>query len=504
MRKKLLLMAGILSIFVLPSNVYSQSSGTINFDNNSNWTQGSGLLTSYRTDHEYSQNDWLFTGGPALRQTSTTQDGFPGALGTFSWRLNSPAGTEFLMISNSEGPVEEFGFSVRRWDGNPSPNFIVEYSTNGGSSYNSTGTTINNAFLNNSSDWISYSYTLPSPTSTLPGQFIIRLRRSGVSERIMIDDFTYSIGAATPGVLSSLRNSDCSRLLTTMNKLVYARISGADSYTFEVTNLSTSSQQIINKSTRDFNLTELSNPIFDTEYQIRVQTVIGGQSQPIGAPCVITSPTAISQLRTVDCGKQLISFAHLSYANITSADQWEFEATNLSTMAVESVVKMDRSFSLNDLSNPTTDVAYSIRVRVLQNGTQQPYGNACEIFAPNTQQLSPIVVNPLEFEGLTELELVDFKKSIEQDVIFEETMTLLSYPNPFSSAGFSINLSNENDILTETEITIIDITGKVVYQESNEYSGIINKRYGHDLLPGIYTVRLVNNNKVFLSKVVRQ
>lgn len=504
MKTKLFTITSLLLASTFFSCLFSQTSGTINFDNSSNWIQGSGLLTSYRIDHQYIQDNWIFTGGPALRQTTTAQDGFPGAFGAFSWRLNSPAGTEFYIISNSEGPVEEFGFSVRRWDNNPSPNFIVEYSNNGGQSYTSTGVTIDNTFLNNSSDWSLFNFVVPSPTTTLPGQFIIRVRRTAISERIMIDDFTYTIGASTSGSLTSLRNPDCSRVLNTMNQQVYARIIGADEYIFEVTNQGTGQQTILNKSTRDFNLTEIANPVYNTNYQIRVQAIVAGQPEPIGTPCVITSPTALSQLRTVDCGKQLISFAHLSYANITVADQWEFEATNLSTMDVEAVVKQDRSFSLNDLTDPQTDVSYSVRVRVVQDGIQQPYGNSCEIFAPVTEQLSPIVVNPLEFEGLTEDELIAFKKSIEQNIIDNKDLVVSYYPNPFSSNGFNIQVEGVYDDLSSAELLIIDLTGKIVYKEVASLNEVLNKQYGHNLQPGIYTVSLIQDTDIFITRVIKQ
>ena len=62
---------------------------TINFDDDSKWVAGSASLTSYASDHQYSDKNWIFTGGPGLRNTTSAQDGFPGALGTYSWRLHT-------------------------------------------------------------------------------------------------------------------------------------------------------------------------------------------------------------------------------------------------------------------------------------------------------------------------------------------------------------------------------------------------------------------------------
>jgi hypothetical protein len=161
----------------------------IDFDNAGNWTAGSGGITSYQTDHEYQDLNWVFTGGPALRQGTANQDGFPGALGTYSWRLRDAPCTWTGTFNNS-ADIASFGFDVRRWDGSPNPDWDIEYSTNGGGAWTNVGN-INNTFLSNSSDWTSFSYTLPSITSVASGDFVVRIQRNG-GERIMIDNFTWT------------------------------------------------------------------------------------------------------------------------------------------------------------------------------------------------------------------------------------------------------------------------------------------------------------------------
>lgn len=163
----------------------------VNFDTAGNWT-GSGSLTSYSSGHTYSSSGWSFTGGPALRQTTTAQDGFAGAFDTYAWRLQENSSVAWTATWTTAGTMKSFGFDVRRWDADPSPNFIVEYSVNGGSSYTSTGITINNDYLGNSSNWTSLSFNLPSPAAVSANGFVVRVRALGATERIMIDNFTWS------------------------------------------------------------------------------------------------------------------------------------------------------------------------------------------------------------------------------------------------------------------------------------------------------------------------
>lgn len=180
----------IIGTFFIIKILYSQS---IDFDIATNWIQGSGSFTSYQTDHKYNTQvagfNVEFTGGPALRETQGTQDGFDKTYNnsTYAWRLRDQNTVEWfanLFASSING----FSFYVRRWDGSPSPDFDVSFSTDNGISWISIGT-INNTFLGNSSDWKLFSYN-NSITSEV-SKIIIRVKANGTTERIMIDDFNF-------------------------------------------------------------------------------------------------------------------------------------------------------------------------------------------------------------------------------------------------------------------------------------------------------------------------
>jgi hypothetical protein len=190
----------IAALMTFATTGWGQTTSTINFDTAANWTQGGATgFTSY-SNHSYSESNWSFTGALVIRNTTTLQDSVAGALGTYSWRLQDAAGSALTATFNSEGTITAFGFNVRRWDNTPDPSYAVEYSTNSGSSWTSTGTTINNAYLV-SSNWKTFTFSLSSPATVTSGQFRIRVTRS-TGERIMIDNFQWTAAASSVATIT--------------------------------------------------------------------------------------------------------------------------------------------------------------------------------------------------------------------------------------------------------------------------------------------------------------
>jgi hypothetical protein len=195
----------LIVLTVLVSKMGWGQTTTIDFDTDGDWTAVSVVIGSYG-NHTYSKLNWSFQGSNILRNGTTAQDGFAGALGTYAWRLRDAA-TNLTATFNSSATISSFGFDVRRWDNSPDPNFTVEYTVNSGTTWTSTGTIINNSYLG-SSNWKTYTFSLPTATSVTSGQFKVRIVRSS-GERIMIDNFQWTVSAAaatisTTGTLSAL------------------------------------------------------------------------------------------------------------------------------------------------------------------------------------------------------------------------------------------------------------------------------------------------------------
>jgi len=174
----------VIGFFIL--TIISKGQTTIDFDDNAKWTAGSAALTSYATDHSYADGVFSATGGPALRNGTASQDGFPGAIGTYSWRLQN-ATTVDWRITVASGGVSTFSMDIRRWDDSPSPDFNLEYSIDDGVNWTFVAL-INNSSLNNSSDWTNFMGTINSSNTNV----LIRLKANGTTERIMVDNFIWT------------------------------------------------------------------------------------------------------------------------------------------------------------------------------------------------------------------------------------------------------------------------------------------------------------------------
>jgi hypothetical protein len=164
----------------------------IDFDDDTKWTDGFGGITSNQIDHTYEDQQWRFTGGPALRNTTSPQDGFSLAFGNYSWRLANEVDMVWTATYLGSDPIASFGFDLRRWSENPEVDYSIHYSFDGGVSFVDTGVDINNAFLSNSSDWSSFEFDLPSIQHPAAGDFVVHIKRNG-GDRLSIDNFNFKI-----------------------------------------------------------------------------------------------------------------------------------------------------------------------------------------------------------------------------------------------------------------------------------------------------------------------
>lgn len=157
----------------------------VSFDIDANWIQdGSTSLSSY-ANHAYADHGVIVQGTNVLRNTTTAQDGFPGALGTHSVRIGNTAVSK-VTITVAEGGVSDFSLMVRRWDGSPMPDYTVRYSYDGGIYWNALANIDGN--LLETSDWFEYSGQVDKAHNNIQ----IEIANTGTTERIMIDNFKWN------------------------------------------------------------------------------------------------------------------------------------------------------------------------------------------------------------------------------------------------------------------------------------------------------------------------
>lgn len=177
----------LLILLSLPSLVFAQTTTLINFDDPTKWN-GGGAVSGYGA-HTYVDGLFSMTSNKLFRETSASQDGFPGFNGTYAFRLRNEVDA-WARFTIASGGVSTFNMEIRRWDGTPSPDFYIQYSTDGGTNWIQVAT-IDNTTLNNQSDFVNFSGTINSTASNI----LIEVSNVGaatVGERIMVDDFEWT------------------------------------------------------------------------------------------------------------------------------------------------------------------------------------------------------------------------------------------------------------------------------------------------------------------------
>ena len=182
-----------LSFFLILFTASSQT--TIGFETDTNWNPS----PSGYGDYVYTDGVFTASGISILKETPGTQDGFPKTIDNTSVRLRNNS-TSSLTILISNGGISDFSFKVRRWDGSPSTNFVVETTIDNGVNWNVSGTI--DETLTVDGDWKTFNGTINSANTNVG----VRIASQGTTERIMVDNFSWNgystscglnLGAAT-------------------------------------------------------------------------------------------------------------------------------------------------------------------------------------------------------------------------------------------------------------------------------------------------------------------
>ena len=209
---------------------------------------------------------------------------------------------------------------------------------------------------------------------------------------------------STMSLTTQLRSADCPRTLTAINYPVYAALTTADSWDFEVRIQASpgTSEQVIGRPDREFRLTMASAPFqqYSTVYEVRVRTVQGGITQEWGGWCEITSPSVTPPEIIDGCDNV---FEYLAYEYITCTDipeatqyRWRLRIGTTQIDTLHSTVNTIRLADFLDASNqPMYDYGqtYNISAQIYDGVQWTSYGNACNIYTtsePHSEVYEPI------------------------------------------------------------------------------------------------------------------
>ena len=216
-------------LFLFTINIVT-SQTTVGFEIGDNWSPS----PSGYGDYVYTEGDFTASGISILKESSGTQDGYPKTIDNSSVRLRNNS-TSSLTIIISTGGVSDFSFKVRRWDGSPATNFIVETTIDNGVNWNSAG--IIDETLTVDGDWKTFNGNIDSANSNVG----VRIASQGTTERIMVDNFTWNGFSTSCGLSFGAASISCQgNTIGDNNDLVTVNIpyTGSDAGVLSVTTTS--------------------------------------------------------------------------------------------------------------------------------------------------------------------------------------------------------------------------------------------------------------------------
>ena len=208
------------------------------------------------------------------------------------------------------------------------------------------------------------------------------------------------------GLKTQLRSYDCGRHLISVNYPVYASVSSADSWDFQVRNVTSPSivDDVFGLPTRKFQLTMASSQfqLYDQEYEIRVRTTQNGVIQSWGNWCSVFTPPIAPPLITVGCNQ---TFNMLAYEYITCTDlsssgatlyRWRLRIGNTVIDTAHTIDNQVRMVDFLDASNqPMYDYnqTYNLSIAAFIGGAWTSYGTSCIV------KTSPEALTQVQYIG---------------------------------------------------------------------------------------------------------
>ncbi|OYU85436.1 MAG: hypothetical protein CFE24_01755 [Flavobacterium sp. BFFFF2] len=291
-----------------------------------------------------------------------------------------------------------------------------------------------------------------------------------------------SCNVTTPSTPTSrIDSAVCGTTLASLWTTLYAsQLSGvtAQSYRFEVTNLSTNAVVTYDSAVSNFSLMLMTGGAkFATSYAIRVAVKVNGSWQQYGASCTVTTPAPTTKIQASQCGITINNLWTTLYADdVTGATGYSFEVTNGTT--VRSIVRSVKNFSLMLLTGGATiNVTYSVRVAAIYNGTLQPYGAVCTIstVSPTARTIA----------------------SDEPTIVFDARV----FPNPFeSNFGISIDTSRDQMIA----IRAFDMLGKELQAIEVAPQDLHTITLGEQYPTGVYQLIVTQGNDSKVLRVIKR
>jgi len=167
---------------------------TIDFDTAENWSSGSGY-----DSFTYTEGLFSFTSENNLKESGSRTYNGSG----LASRLQNNSNSE-LTATIASGGVNTFSVLISAWDNSPSPNFNIDYSVDGGTNWTDVAT-VNNTSLNDDTEFVSFGATIANAANNI----MVRIKSNGTTERIIVDNFTWTGFSSSCGVTFDTATYTC-------------------------------------------------------------------------------------------------------------------------------------------------------------------------------------------------------------------------------------------------------------------------------------------------------
>jgi len=302
-------------------------------------------------------------------------------------------------------------------------------------------------------------------------------------------DITTPSLALANATTTQLTTADCAvGTLSSMSQNLFAdAIVGAVQYRFKWTEVSTSTDFIVSRTTPVIRAT-LMSASYDETYLVSVEwQASDGTWSGYGSACTINTPTAAGLTTNVSAGDCSGTFAdnNTIYADaILGATQYEFifDGGTYSRIIGSNFVKPSQVIGL-------VDGTYSVTVKWKQaNGTWSAAGSACNVTIDNGGPAFVLNDKPNVDNVLVEDKSIALNTAVDFEVS--------AYPNPTA----------DQTILTATQaiqtIEVYTIAGKLVLTTQPNASQTSIDLFNFE--NGIYLVKVISNDVIKTMKVVKR
>ena len=282
----------------------------------------------------------------------------------------------------------------------------------------------------------------------------------------------------SPTPITAVKDAQCETSLATMTSYVYANpVLLAQGYKFAIANGSHHDTLEATSSVLSFaKFTNALSRQYATTYDVKVAVKTGNVWSDFGSACPITTPALpVAAISAASCGAT-VNLTTLINADIfVGASRYKFILTN--GAHTDSVIQVSRSLRMSSFKNALSKVngtTYSLKVAAEYNGTFGSFSTPCDITLNTAATINQVVNND----------------------------EVLAYPNPFTN-DFKIGFVAQSE--APVQVTITDISGKVVENKTVNAHDFENMSFGKDVVPGLYNVSVQqdgfnNNFKAFKAE----